>query len=380
MSSRTRKLLAPELVRGAINKRRKLLRLLILLLFLGGSGLSAFHFLRDPSGHFSLDGGGVADNARAELYDDIGGAVKKGFIFNETAAYSGQLGGAGASGQGAGRDGGAGLVGGSGHGADMSGSRVMVTAGEGMQGSANGGGSSSGGGNDAGSGRMRGPAGMPGMALGPGGVAGKSGDMGTDTGVQVSVTGSDKMESKNGGYHTNAGGVMDALNRAAQAAYEGEKIASYDTAHIWVSQTFDQRKFTDKALQYSGAAAALDKMDPNAIPNYLRKDAFSLSRADTLGAPSVKSIDSSSAQGPGADQTVSTAKYIASNSVMNTVFAGVGGLLGGQQPSPQNQGGSSGGGSYSGDETVGSVNSQSGAASGCVNSCTEAACQMGCYE
>ena len=167
MSSRTRKLLAPELVRGAINKRRKLLRLLILLLFLGGSGLSAFHFLRDPSGHFSLDGGGVADNARAELYDDIGGAVKKGFIFNETAAYSGQLGGAGASGQGAGRDGGAGLVGGSGHGADMSGSRVMVTAGEGMQGSANGGGSSSGGGNDAGSGRMRGPAGMPGMALGP---------------------------------------------------------------------------------------------------------------------------------------------------------------------------------------------------------------------
>ena len=378
MGSRTQKLLAPELVRGATHKRRRIISLLIMLLFLGGSGLAVFHFLRDSNGKFSLGGVRASDTSRAELYDDIETARKKGFIFSDAGGSSyaphGQSGGD-ASGRANGKSG-AELSSQNGSGADMSGSHMMVKSGEIMQ--ENNGGDSSGGQDADGSGKQHGSRGSQGMALGPGGASGRSGAMGGGDNVQVSVTGSDAAQGKGGGYHTNAGGVLDALKRAANAAYQGANAGSYDTAHLWVSQTFDQKQFTDKALQYSGEAANLDKMDPNGIPNYLRKDEFSLSRADTLATPVVQGMDSGGDQGSTSDQSTSVAKYLASNSVMNTVFAGVGGLLGGQQAS-QNQGASQSSGS-SGGNTIGSSGPQSGSSGNCMNSCTDGSCQMGCYE
>lgn len=136
------------------------------------------------------------------------------------------------------------------------------------------------------------------------------------------------------------GSVMDALKGSFRASLYGARVASQDSAKSWIAKAFDATPDYDTAIQYDDEMRAkLDKVNPNAIPHFLREQDISASEAKTLQASDVGQpiLDKDAEEGAlKADKEFQkrTAGASLSGSMINMLFAGIDGGAGASGTSP----------------------------------------------
>jgi hypothetical protein len=125
---------------------------------------------------------------------------------------------------------------------------------------------------------------------------------------------------------SSGGGVLDALKGTFRASLYGARVASQDSAKSWIAKAFDATPDYDTAVQYDdNVRAQLDKVNPNAIPNFLRDQDISAAEAKTLQASDVSApqVDKDAQEEESkAYQQKKAASSLASG-MLNSLFSGL---------------------------------------------------------
>jgi hypothetical protein len=109
-------------------------------------------------------------------------------------------------------------------------------------------------------------------------------------------------------------------------------VASQDSAKSWIAKSFDASPDYDTALQYDDdMRSKLDKVNPDAIPHFLREQDVSAAEAKTLQASDVGKphIDKEAEEEIKKDSPASKATSSLASSMLNMLFAGMGDSSGG---------------------------------------------------
>jgi hypothetical protein len=82
--------------------------------------------------------------------------------------------------------------------------------------------------------------------------------------------------------------VMESLKSAFNTTFYGARLASRDTARMWIARAFDATEDPSRSLKYDEKAkVALDRIDPNSIPGFLREQDLGAAGARSLAASEV---------------------------------------------------------------------------------------------
>jgi len=151
---------------------------------------------------------------------------------------------------------------------------------------------------------------------GPGGASGSGASGGNKSSLGTASTGkNDGQMSKTAGLMSASGGaasvrsvqpkgpagmagrggrisVMEALRSAFKANLYGARLASQDTARMWMSKTFHANPDYSRSIEYSEQMKAkLDRVNPDSIPDFLREQNLDATSAKSLGVSKVGSPD-----------------------------------------------------------------------------------------
>lgn len=127
------------------------------------------------------------------------------------------------------------------------------------------------------------------------------------------------------------GSVMESLRSAFRAAFYGARLSSQDSARNWTARSFDAAPEAGTAIQYDDKMRAkLDKVNPDAVPGFLREQEVSAAEAKRLAVSEVgkPKLDSEGTEAALAADQEYQAKKLAgefSGSMLNGLFAGVSG-------------------------------------------------------
>lgn len=127
------------------------------------------------------------------------------------------------------------------------------------------------------------------------------------------------------------GSVMESLKGAFRASFYGARLASQDSAKSWIARSFDGSPEATTAIEYDEKMRAkLDRVNPGAIPNFLREQDVSAAEAKRLTASDVSkpSMDKEATKEALAEDKDYQKKKLAkdfSSSMLNGLFAGVSG-------------------------------------------------------
>lgn len=138
------------------------------------------------------------------------------------------------------------------------------------------------------------------------------------------------------------GSVMEALKGSFRASLYGARVASQDSAKSWIAKSFDASPDYDTAVQYDDdVRAKLDKVNPNAVPHFLREQDISSEEAKTLqvsdvGKPIVDHDAEEAALREDKEFQKRTAGASLSGSMINMLFAGLEGGMGGSSDATTN--------------------------------------------
>ncbi|MBI4351585.1 MAG: hypothetical protein HY550_09115 [Elusimicrobia bacterium] len=127
------------------------------------------------------------------------------------------------------------------------------------------------------------------------------------------------------------GSVVEGLKSAFRASFYGARVASHDTARGWIARTFDGTQEATTAIEYDEKMRAkLDRVNPNAIPGFLREQDVSAAEAKTLSVSKVAKpkMDKEGTKEALAEDKDYQAKKAAggfSGSMINGIFNGLSG-------------------------------------------------------
>jgi hypothetical protein len=83
--------------------------------------------------------------------------------------------------------------------------------------------------------------------------------------------------------------VMEALKGAFKANLMSARLASHDAARMWVAKTFDGNRDSPLSLAYTEKMKSqLDRINPDSIPGYLRQQSLDGTSARSLGVSKVQ--------------------------------------------------------------------------------------------
>jgi hypothetical protein len=172
---------------------------------------------------------------------------------------------------------------------------------------------------------------------GPGSKAGKNAPPGGMTAAfegNKTVVGkaSEQRETKDAApKKAGRGSVMESLKGAFQATFYGARLSSQDSAKSWIARTFDGTAESSTAIEYDEKMRnKLDKVNPNAIPGFLRNQDVSVEEAKRLANSDVSKplIDKDATNEALAGDANYQKKKLAKDfggSMINGIFGGVSG-------------------------------------------------------
>ncbi len=177
------------------------------------------------------------------------------------------------------------------------------------------------------SGGAMGQKGGKGSALSAAGAAGDFQGNGTAVGKAA-----EQRETKAGTpKKAGRGSVMESLKGAFRASFYGARLSSQDSAKSWIARSFDGSPEATTAIEYDEKMRAkLDKVNPGAIPNFLREQDVSAAEAKRLTASDVSkpSMDKEATKEALAEDKDYQKKKLTKDfagSMLNGLFAGVSG-------------------------------------------------------
>lgn len=89
--------------------------------------------------------------------------------------------------------------------------------------------------------------------------------------LAVKVSAAEKANFKNGLARQQRPSALDALKGAWKASLYGARLSSQDAAKSWTARAFDSSPESESSIQYDERMKAkLDRLNPNAIPQYLK--------------------------------------------------------------------------------------------------------------
>lgn len=127
------------------------------------------------------------------------------------------------------------------------------------------------------------------------------------------------------------GSVMEGLKSAFKASFYGARLSSQDSAKGWIARSFDGTAEATTAIEYEDKMRSkLDKVNPDAIPGFLREQDVSAAEAKTLTASNVAKpkMDKEGTKEALAEDKAYQAKKLAkdfSGGVINGLFGGLSG-------------------------------------------------------
>ncbi len=149
-------------------------------------------------------------------------------------------------------------------------------------------------------------------------------------GKPATITGSDQAGKKGGSSQSGAGGVIESLRSAWRGSVMGARDASNDAARSLLARSFDGSPSSERlSLQYDeNMKKALDVVDPNSIPQFLRDQDLSSDRAAKYAVPEITGVKvnrEGTEAALAADKDYQAQKALASMSdgVLNSMFSGV---------------------------------------------------------
>lgn len=161
------------------------------------------------------------------------------------------------------------------------------------------------------------------------GAAGVS-SFGARAGKPATVTGSSQADMKGGASRSGAGGVIDSLRSAWRGSVMGAREASNDAARSMLARSFDGSPSSERlSLQYDeNMKKALDVVDPNSIPKFLRDQDLSSDRAAKYAVPEItgaKVNREGTEKALEADKDYQAKKALAAmdKGMLNSMFSGV---------------------------------------------------------
>lgn len=112
------------------------------------------------------------------------------------------------------------------------------------------------------------------------------------SGTKVGLAAMQGNTEGSGAAKAGKGSVLDALKGVFKASMYGSRIASQDTARNWVAKAFDGSPDYPTTIEYDEKAkAALDKVNPNSVPNFLREQEVSGGEAKSLAVSKVEGFE-----------------------------------------------------------------------------------------
>lgn len=132
------------------------------------------------------------------------------------------------------------------------------------------------------------------------------------------------------------GSVMEGLKGAFKATFYGARLSSKDAARNWTARAFDGSAEAATAIQYDEELRKLDKVNPDAIPGFLRDQDLSAAGAKTLAVSEVakpKIDKDGTKEALAGDKDYQSSKNMLSGSLINDMFKG---LTGTGSPPSQN--------------------------------------------
>lgn len=161
------------------------------------------------------------------------------------------------------------------------------------------------------------------------GAAGAS-SFGAQSGRPATVTGSGQPDMKGGASRSGAGGVIESLRSAWRGSVMGAREASNDAARSMLARSFDGSPASERlSLQYDeNMKKALDVVDPNSIPKFLRDQDLSPDRAAKYAVPEItgaKVNREGTEAALAADKDYQAKKALAAmdKGMLNSMFSGV---------------------------------------------------------
>ncbi|MEK7722660.1 MAG: hypothetical protein AAB359_09765, partial [Elusimicrobiota bacterium] len=127
------------------------------------------------------------------------------------------------------------------------------------------------------------------------------------------------------------GSVVESLKSAFRASFYGARLSSQDSAKGWIAKSFDGTAEAATAIEYDDKMRSkLDKINPDAIPGFLREQDVSVAEAKRLTASDVakpKMDIEGTKEALAADENYQNKKLANefSGSMINGLFAGFSG-------------------------------------------------------
>ncbi len=98
----------------------------------------------------------------------------------------------------------------------------------------------------------------------------------------LGVTAAEKASFSKGVYGQKKVSALDALKGAWKASLYGARLSSQDAAKSWTAKAFDSSPDAEMSLKYDeNMKAKLDKLNPNAIPKYLKDQNIEMEALDS---------------------------------------------------------------------------------------------------
>lgn len=98
----------------------------------------------------------------------------------------------------------------------------------------------------------------------------------------VGTTPADKANFSKGAYAQKKVSALDALKGAWKASLYGARLSSQDAAKSWTAKAFDSSPEAEMSLKYDEKMKSkLDRLNPNAIPQYLKDQNIEMEAMDS---------------------------------------------------------------------------------------------------
>lgn len=184
------------------------------------------------------------------------------------------------------------------------------------------------------------------LSGGPGAGRSKAGAAGGAGAFEGSGTlvgkGSVKSETKDRApKKAGKGSVLESLTGAFKASLYGARLSSQDSAKSWISRAFDATEEASTAIEYDEKVKSkLDRVNPNAIPNFLRDQDVTAAEAKRLADSKVskpKMDREGTEDALDADKDYQKKKMANdfASSMINGLFAGISGTGNEEKPGDQ---------------------------------------------